>query len=61
MFSFSAFITYWFYAKLGIDFFNLWPLAGEVDFGIYYVIITFFLTVGIVNAINITDGLDGLV
>ncbi len=61
MFGFSAFITYRFYIKLGIDFFNLRPLAGEVHFGIFWAIITFVLTVAIVNAINITDGLDGLV
>ncbi|MBU0627161.1 hypothetical protein KKG31_02900 [Patescibacteria group bacterium] len=26
----------------------------------FYPIITFFITISIVNAINITDGLDGL-
>ncbi len=61
MFSFSAFISYWFYSKLGIDRLNFWPLAWQVDLWIRYAIITFFLTITIVNAINITDGLDGLV
>lgn len=61
MFGFSAFISYRFYFKLGIDYVNLWPIAGEIQLGIFMPIITFFLTVVIVNAINITDGLDGLV
>lgn len=58
---FSGFISYRFYAKLGIDYFMLWPFAWEVHIGIFSAIITFFLTITIVNAINITDGLDGLV
>lgn len=61
MFWFSAFITYWFYVKLGIDFVNIWPFWWRMDIGILYAIITFVLTVWIVNAINIADGLDGLV
>jgi len=61
MFGFSAFISFWFYDKLGIDRVNLRPFAGQVDLGIRYAIITFFFTITIVNAINITDGLDGLV
>lgn len=61
MFLFSAFISYRFYWKLGIDYINLRPFAGEVHLGFWYALITFFLTVTIVNAINITDGLDGLV
>jgi phospho-N-acetylmuramoyl-pentapeptide-transferase len=36
-------------------------LTGDIDVGIWYALITFVLTVGVVNAINITDGLDGLV
>ena len=60
MFLFSGFISYWFYVKLDIHTFNLWPLAIDRDFGLLYPIITFFLTIAIVNAINITDGLDGL-
>jgi phospho-N-acetylmuramoyl-pentapeptide-transferase len=61
MFGFSWFITYWFYVKLWIDFVNIWPFWWEVDIGIFYALITFILTVAIVNAINIADGLDGLV
>jgi phospho-N-acetylmuramoyl-pentapeptide-transferase len=35
-------------------------LSGNIEFSIGYIIITFFLTISITNAINITDGLDGL-
>ncbi len=57
---FSAFISRWFYSRLGIDYINFWPIAGKVSLGIFYPILTFFATIAIVNAINITDGLDGL-
>ena len=60
MFSFSAFISYWMYSKLGVDYINIWPIDGVLNIGIYYFIFTFILTVAIVNAVNITDGLDGL-
>jgi phospho-N-acetylmuramoyl-pentapeptide-transferase len=61
MFLFSWFIAYWFGVRLGIDYFNLWPILGVVDMNLVGSIILFFLTVALVNAINITDGLDGLV
>lgn len=61
MFLFSGFISYWFYWKLWIDYVNLWPLWWEVYLWLFMPIITFFFTVVIVNAINITDWLDGLV
>ncbi|MFA7298627.1 MAG: hypothetical protein WC010_03190 [Candidatus Absconditabacterales bacterium] len=57
---FSAFISRWFYTRLGIDYVNLWPIAGKVSIGLFYPLLTFFSTIAIVNAINITDGLDGL-
>lgn len=57
---FSGFISYWFYVKLGIDYINLRPITGQVKIGILFPILTFFGTIAIVNAINITDGLDGL-
>lgn len=61
MFLFSAFISYWFFSKLGISYINTWPINWEIQLGILYPIVTFFLTVLIVNAINIVDWLDGLV
>lgn len=60
MFLFAGFISRWFYAKLGVDYVNLWPIAGKIDLWIFFPILTFFVTISIVNAINITDGLDGL-
>ncbi|MCK9467449.1 MAG: hypothetical protein M0P94_03915 [Candidatus Absconditabacterales bacterium] len=60
MFVFSAFISRWFYAKLGVDYINLRPFTGKIHIGIFYPIITFLVTISIVNAINIMDGLDGL-
>jgi phospho-N-acetylmuramoyl-pentapeptide-transferase len=57
---FAAFISWWFYARLDVDFINLWPIAGIIEIGVWYPILTFLLTISIVNAINITDGLDGL-
>ncbi len=60
MFLFAGFISRWFYGRLDIDYINLRPLAGKVNIGILAPIFTFFVTISIVNAINITDGLDGL-
>lgn len=57
---FSAWISYRFYIKLGVDYINLRPLAWKIEIWIFYPILTFFTTIAIVNAINITDGLDGL-
>lgn len=57
---FSAWISYWFYVKLGIDYINLWPIAWKIEVWILFPILTFIATITIVNAINITDGLDGL-
>jgi phospho-N-acetylmuramoyl-pentapeptide-transferase len=60
MFLIAGFISRFFYSRLGIDYINLRPIAGKIDLGILYPIITFFITISIVNAINITDWLDGL-
>lgn len=61
MFLFSAFITYWFVWRLGIDYISFWPLGWEVPMGRIGPVVMFIFTVGLVNAINITDWLDGLV
>ena len=36
------------------------PFIGFVDFGFFYYIFSFLLIVGMVNAVNLTDGIDGL-
>jgi len=75
MFLFAGFVSYWFHVKLGINEVNLWPFAGLTNlwwidisrFGsdyqlwLWYMALTFIMTLTITNAINITDGLDGLV
>lgn len=60
MWLFSAFISYRFYIKLWVSTLNMRPLGGEIDLGRIMPVLTFFLTISLVNAINITDGLDGL-
>ena len=60
MFLFSGWISYWFYVKLWIDYINFWPIAWKIQVWILFPILTFIATVAVVNAINITDWLDGL-
>ena len=60
MFLFSWWISYWFYVKLWIDYINFWPIAWKIQVWILFPILTFIATVAVVNAINITDWLDGL-
>ncbi len=36
------------------------PLIGEVDFGWTFYAISYLLIIGMVNAVNLTDGIDGL-
>lgn len=37
------------------------PFIGKVDLGFFYYIISAIVIVGIINAVNLTDGVDGLV
>ncbi len=55
----SAIGAYWFHVRLGYDQ-VLVPFLGEVTVGWWYVPIFLFILVGTANAVNITDGLDGL-
>ena len=45
--------------ELGIDT-TLWLPGGEIDIGILYYPLVLFVLVGASNAVNLTDGLDGL-
>lgn len=36
------------------------PFIGSFEFGIWYYLLAFVLIVGMVNAVNLTDGIDGL-
>ncbi len=58
---FATFISRRFYHKLWISTINFRPIAWNIDVWIFFPIITFFTTIFIVNSINITDWLDGLV
>ncbi|MBQ3854204.1 MAG: phospho-N-acetylmuramoyl-pentapeptide-transferase [Anaerovibrio sp.] len=40
---------------------DLWvPFVGNIDFGFFFYAFMMFVMVGITNAVNLTDGLDGL-
>jgi phospho-N-acetylmuramoyl-pentapeptide-transferase len=47
------------YYNLGIDFLHI-PFIGTFHFDIWYVPFTSFMIVAFANAVNVTDGLDGL-
>lgn len=49
----------WFYFKLGYDFIHI-PGLGDVQIGAWYILLFTFIIVASANAVNITDGLDGL-
>lgn len=49
----------WFYFKLDWDVFHI-PFAGNYLLGWWYIPLFIFIVVGCANAINFTDGLDGL-
>ena len=43
-----------------VDYINLWPLGGKIENLTLVSDFNLYSTIAIVNAINITDGLDGL-
>lgn len=49
----------WFYYKLGYDQIYI-PFSGPWYVGFWYIPIFMFIIVGTANAVNVTDGLDGL-
>ena len=56
---FAAFITYWFYGQLNVDWLLLRP-GMKIDLWIWFVPFSFIFVLFVTHAINITDGLDGL-
>lgn len=50
---------WWFYSKLGVDSIFL-PGVGEWQIGILVIALFWFVVVATANAVNISDGLDGL-
>ena len=59
LFIISAVGAYWFYVKLGYDQIHV-PFYGDVQLGLWYIPFFMFILVGTANAVNVTDGLDGL-
>ncbi|PIR53494.1 phospho-N-acetylmuramoyl-pentapeptide-transferase [Candidatus Peregrinibacteria bacterium CG10_big_fil_rev_8_21_14_0_10_49_10] len=51
--------AWWFAVKLGYDQVHV-PFYGDVFVGWWYVPLFLFVLVGTANAVNVTDGLDGL-
>lgn len=49
----------WFYYKLGYDLIHI-PGLGNFTIGAWYIVLFAFIIVASANAVNITDGLDGL-
>lgn len=50
---------WWFFAKLDVSSVSL-PWLGELEIGILVIALFWFVVVATANAVNITDGLDGL-
>lgn len=51
--------AYWFYFKLGRSFIEV-PALGPINIGYWYIPLFILVVVSAANAVNITDGLDGL-
>ena len=59
LFVISGAAALWFYFKLGYDQIDV-PFYGALTLGLWYIPVFMFIIVGTANAVNITDGLDGL-
>ena len=55
----AVIISYWLFADLKIQIMHV-PFFGVFDLGYLYIIFSSFIIVAFANAVNITDGLDGL-
>jgi phospho-N-acetylmuramoyl-pentapeptide-transferase len=56
---FSAAGAWWFFSKLGFSSIHI-PRLGDFDIGLWYIPLFILVIVSTANAVNITDGLDGL-
>lgn len=56
---FSSLGAYWFYFKLGFNYIHV-PAVGDLNIGLFYIPVFIFIVIASANAVNITDGLDGL-
>ncbi|HPO05876.1 MAG TPA: phospho-N-acetylmuramoyl-pentapeptide-transferase [Candidatus Gracilibacteria bacterium] len=59
IFLFAAIGACWFYFKLGYASIYL-PYLGDIHLGLWYIPLFIFIILASANAVNITDGLDGL-
>ncbi|MCD6195098.1 phospho-N-acetylmuramoyl-pentapeptide-transferase [bacterium] len=59
LFLIAALGAWWFFYKLGFHTLHI-PRVGDVELGFWYVPLFIFVVVSAANAVNITDGLDGL-
>lgn len=57
--SFAAIGAYWFYYKLGFNIIHI-PAWGDITIGWLYIPLFIAVVTSTANAVNITDGLDGL-
>lgn len=57
--AFAVIGAWWFYAKLGFSSIHI-PRLGDFEIGWWYVPLFMLVIVSTANAVNITDGLDGL-
>lgn len=51
--------AYWFYSKLGFSSIAV-PFVGSIEIGWLYIPLFIFIIISTANAVNFTDGLDGL-
>ncbi|MBU0706002.1 phospho-N-acetylmuramoyl-pentapeptide-transferase [Patescibacteria group bacterium] len=56
---FAVLGAWWFYYKLGFSHIHI-PSLGDFDIGLWYIPLFMLVIVSTANAVNITDGLDGL-
>ncbi len=52
-------ISYWLFADLKIDIMHV-PFFGVFNLGYFYILFSSFVIIAFANAVNISDGLDGL-
>lgn len=55
----AAIVAYWLYADLKIDIIYI-PFFGVYNLSYFYLLFASFVIVAFANAVNVTDGLDGL-
>ena len=55
----SGFLTWYAYKYIGTSI-NIPFLDGQINFGLFYIPFVMFYFAGVTNAVNLTDGLDGL-